>query len=113
MMKKKIVPVMLLLALIFAIIPLTSVSASAYSKSITGQGRLAIHIDAQSDGPPEHGPVLWYQYHVKNSAGVTVFSSSIGGPSTGSLNNLPYDTYTLYVTPNAWTYVSAIYLQFI
>ncbi|MFD0587268.1 hypothetical protein ACFQZE_04605 [Paenibacillus sp. GCM10027627] len=103
---------MLLLALVFAIIPVSSASASAYSKSITGQGRLAIHIDARTDAPPEYGPVLWYQYHVKNSAGVTVFSSSIGGPSSGSLNNLPYDTYTLYVTPNAWTYVASINLAF-
>ncbi|WP_229106440.1 hypothetical protein [Paenibacillus sp. 1001270B_150601_E10] len=123
MMKRKWLSLMLTVAALMAILPVSVASAQkvpahSYStsaqitKSIAGQGRLSVYVDAYSMAPPEYGPVLWYQYEVRNSAGQIIYSNGISQSPSGSLNNLPYDTYTVNVWTNQWTGIAGVYLNF-
>jgi len=113
-MKKKFFAFTLVLTLVLAMIPMSVAFANGYTTTVTGQGNLKLSIHAQSnDAPPEMGPVTGYTWKVKNSAGQVVASGSYPySYVTGSLNNLPYDTYTLIVTPNAWTVIDFLYAYF-
>ncbi|MVO98358.1 hypothetical protein [Paenibacillus lutrae] len=114
-MRRKMISVMLISCVLFAVLPFMSASAAPNypAKTITGQGTLKVVVEGEG-GRPEHGVSPYWSVSVTNSSGQPVFAQSYGGPGTSYsyVYNLPYDTYTVGVYPSIWTGISAFLVSF-
>lgn len=112
-MKKRMLSIMLLSAMIMALLPVLSASATigSVTRTVSGSGTLKVTVQAIASGTDDGGSPSW-SVVVRTTSGQYLLEQANGGSIGYSYFSLPSGVYNVTVYPSAYTTITTMQAVF-